>query len=791
LAGCTVQISRVLTLSLALQIAAAPLPPAVYHGRSGQTEVQPPRFADTVTIDGELTEPVWRRAALLTGFSVYQPVDNQPSPDSAEVLVWYSREAIHFGIRAFEPHAAVRSSLAERDRVSSDDYVELHLDTFDERNRAFVFIVNPLGVQADGTKSEGGGFIPGSNVMPGQNDLSADFAWQSRGHLTEFGYEVEVRVPFSSLRYPMTATQDWGFQVVRRAQHSGYDETWTPAVRANASFITQAGRLRGLTGMHHGQLIDLNPELTSTIAGQLNLAAPDEWKYADRQNLGGNLRWTLGSNFVVNGAIKPDFSQVEADATQIATDPRFSLLYPEKRPFFVEGSDQFNVPNTLVYTRRIVSPDGAAKLTGKLGQTDVAVLSARDIGAALTPDDKPLVTIARLRRTVGGQSSVGMLLSDRTADTRANHLGGVDARILFGRLYYLQAQAAVSKTGGSAYTGSADPAAMWEVVVDRTGRSFGFHYAIIGLDSAFKADNGFVSRTGIISPSIRNRYTWYGRRGALLERYNAFGGIVGYLEYARPGAGVFEQQASVQNSFTLRGGWQLSINPAWTRYTLDARGYARLYVLTPFDSATGTFAPLVIESHPKAFMSSFGVTTPQFQRVDASVTWSAGTDVDFTEARAADRMSLSGSVNVRPTDRLRLSGTYTSTSYRRKGSGQQTLVSRIPRLKAEYQIARPLLVRVVSQYQSSSRAVAYDLASGSPIYTKLASGTYQVMPAAGLDQWRSDFLISYRPNPGTVVFAGYGSTFMRSENAPVFDELRRSDDAFFVKLSYLFRTALP
>ena len=173
------------------------------------------------------------------------------------------------------------------------------------------------------------------------------------------------------------------------------------------------------------------------------------------------------------------------------------------------------------------------------------------------------------------------------------------------------------------------------------------------------------------------------------------------------------------------------------------------------------------------------------------MTWSAGTDVDFTEARAAARMSRSGSVNVRPTDRLRLSGTYTSTSYRRKGSGQQTLVSRIPRLKAEYQIARPLFVRVVSQYQSSSRAVAYDLASGSPIYTKLASGTYQVMPAAGLDQWRSDFLISYRPNPGTVVFAGYGSTFMRSENAPVFDELRRSDDAFFVKLSYLFRTALP
>ena len=123
---------------------------------------------------------MWQQAALLTGFSLYQPVDQRPAPDSTEVRVWYSSTAIYFGIRAFEPHGAVAATLADRDRISADDNIEIHLDTFDERNRALVFIVNPLGVQADGTKSEGGGFIPGSNVMPGQNDLSADFVWQSQ-----------------------------------------------------------------------------------------------------------------------------------------------------------------------------------------------------------------------------------------------------------------------------------------------------------------------------------------------------------------------------------------------------------------------------------------------------------------------------------------------------------------------------------------------------------------------------------------------------------------------------------
>lgn len=127
---------------------------------------------------------------MLTGFSEYSPADQRPSPDSTAVLVWYSPTAIYFGVRAYEPHGPVRATLADRDNVGSDDNVEIHLDTYDERNRALVFVVNPLAIQADGTKNETGGFIPGSNVGPGQTDLSADFLWDSNGHVTLWGYEV-------------------------------------------------------------------------------------------------------------------------------------------------------------------------------------------------------------------------------------------------------------------------------------------------------------------------------------------------------------------------------------------------------------------------------------------------------------------------------------------------------------------------------------------------------------------------------------------------------------------------
>src|SRR5262245_48088332 len=133
-----------LPLLASFQLAASQ--PMVYNGREGQLRVRAPRLESTIAIDGRLDEPIWRDAALLTGFSLYQPADGRPAPDSTEVRIWYSPNAIHFGIRAFEPHGNVTYSVAERDRLTSDDQIEIHLDTFDERNRALVFIVNPLGI---------------------------------------------------------------------------------------------------------------------------------------------------------------------------------------------------------------------------------------------------------------------------------------------------------------------------------------------------------------------------------------------------------------------------------------------------------------------------------------------------------------------------------------------------------------------------------------------------------------------------------------------------------------------
>src|SRR5437899_5105738 len=211
----------------------------VDDGHLRQLDVRVPRIEATVHIDGVLDEDVWKQAALLTGFSQYRPVDSRPAEDSTQVLVFYAPDAIYFGIRAFEKHGTVvRATLADRDNIGADDNIQILLDTFDDRRRALLFAVNPFGVQQDGVRSEGlAGAAGGANAgfrFDGVVDLNPDYVYQSAGRLTPFGFEVEVRIPFKSLRYQSGETQDWGIQVIRLTQHTGYADTWTPVLRANA-----------------------------------------------------------------------------------------------------------------------------------------------------------------------------------------------------------------------------------------------------------------------------------------------------------------------------------------------------------------------------------------------------------------------------------------------------------------------------------------------------------------------------------------------------------------------------
>src|SRR6185312_4231476 len=438
--------SPIVLAALAALLGAAPgantddLPATVYSGRSGQTSVKIPRIDANVSVDGTLTDPVWQRAALLTGFSEYSPLDGLPAEDSTEVFVWYSPRAIYFGVRAFEPHGGVHYKLADRDKIDADDNIQVVLTPFLHSRQALVFAVNPLGIQEDGTMTEGVGKARSFNTGTTQTgrpttDLSPDFVYESKGHVTPGGYEVVIRIPFRSIKYQAEDPQDWGVNIIRTVQHSGHEQTWVPARLASASFLGQSGTLVGITGLDRGSALDLNPFVTSHALGAPG-ATPSSWNYGvSRPSFGTNMRWGITNNLTLTGTYRPDFAEVESDATKLVLDPRVAVSYPEKRPFFLEGLEQFSTPSALVYTRAIEAPIEATKLTGKYGPLSVAYLSALDEEtSSVTGTGHPLFNVLRVQRDIGGESIIGSTITDKEQGGAYNRLVSADSRVTFDKI---------------------------------------------------------------------------------------------------------------------------------------------------------------------------------------------------------------------------------------------------------------------------------------------------------------------------------------------------------------------
>jgi len=408
-----------------------------YGGAAGEISVATPTMVSAdIRVDGRLDDDAWAQAALLHSFTQYDPVEGVPASQTTEVLVLLDKGAIYFAVRAFDDRpAGIRATMAERDAFDrSDDYVRIVLDTFDDKRRAYVFSVNPLGVQHDGIWNEGGG--GGRMHMGAPVDDNPDFLWESAGLLTEWGYAIEVRIPLKSLRFPALPEQSWGLQVLRRIARNGYEESWAPISSNVASRLTQAGKLTGLHGLDPGLFLEANPVLTGKRIGGFDDDLQAMLREDPEADFGMNLTYGLTSNLTLDGTYNPDFSQVEADAGQISVNERFALFFPEKRPFFLEGTEIFNLPRQLVYTRSIANPIAGAKLTGKLGAWNVGYLGAVD--RSMDDLGNAVANIVRARRDLGASSTVGLLYTDRTRHAdEYNRLGGVDARLVLARRWTL------------------------------------------------------------------------------------------------------------------------------------------------------------------------------------------------------------------------------------------------------------------------------------------------------------------------------------------------------------------
>jgi len=336
----------------------------------------------------------------------------------------------------------------------------------------------------------------------------------------------------------------------------------------------------------------------------------------------------------------------------VTQNERFAQFISEKRPFFLEGIELFSTPNQLVYTRRIADPIAGGKLTGKFGRYSIAHLTALD----QLPGDDAIANVTRVRRDLRRNSVLGVTLTDRELGGEYNRVASADARILFKRLYYVEAQLAGGWTRDAS---GARSDALWRIEADRTGRTYGFNYSLNGIGDDFSSALGFVPRRGIVDAGIRNRLRWYGDRGALIEAVTGFFSQEYKWRYDDFGRGSrLEGEEGLSLDAALRGGWSVDANIDREFYRLDPADYAGMTVTgaggpTPFvppDEISGLFG------------YSLEIGSPIWPWASADVEFRRSAVAIFDEAAEGIETDAEFDLSLRPTHDIRLSA---STVYSR------------------------------------------------------------------------------------------------------------------------------
>jgi hypothetical protein len=488
-----------------------------------------PKFDKPPVIDGKLDDEVWQKAAVLKDFYQIQPGDNTAPSKPTEVLLGYDPKFLYIAFKATDEPDKVRATVAKRDNIFQDDYVGFFLDTFNDKRKAFEVFFNPLGIQGDGILTEGRG-----------EDFSVDLLMESKGIVHETGFNVEIAIPFKSLRFEAGKGKLWGAHFFRRIKRFQNElDSWMPFSRSIDSNLSQEGHLTGLEGISVERMIELIPSLTVSQNSRFVPSLPSTQRSLDPGRIvnepvgidpGLTAKFIPSSAVTVDLAINPDFAQVEADQLVVTANQRFPIFFPEKRPFFLEGIEIFQTPITAVHTRAIVDPDVAVKTTGKKGRNTFGLMVASDNGPGnFSSDDRgalnacrdlrsvnpsticnaerfvdknAYIGVLRLKRDVGKENSIGMLATSYNFIEKHNQVMAIDGR------FRLDKQTTVSfqTLGTTSRNFFFDPndginryrtgnGFGYSTDYNRNGRNWGWEFYGEGFTQDYRTDVGFFQRT--------------------------------------------------------------------------------------------------------------------------------------------------------------------------------------------------------------------------------------------------------------------------------------------------------
>lgn len=743
-------VALLLLLAAALPAGAQENPPTPDTAARAALSLRAQRVTTPIRVDGELDDAAWQTAQRATGFTEFQPREGAAPPGETEAMVAYDDRYLYVAFIAHGDPAEIRATWRNRDQIWDDDVVGVILDPFGNASLAYLLVANPYGIQGDLLRTYQ------------QEDDSWDAVFESAGRITATGYQVEMAIPLRSLRFPDREVQNWTINFYRNMPRANRHQiSWAPLSRDNPCMVCQSAPLLGLEGIRPGGGVELLPAFVASSAG--TLGSPEDPASFRQGDPTGS--FSLGAKYAFGGwtvesTLNPDFSQVESDAAQIDVNTTFALSFPERRPFFQEGSDLYDTEVDVFYSRSINAPRAAAKLTRRTGNTSIGYITAYDQDSpyilpfeersAFVRGGASYSNVFRVRQNLEGGSHFGALLTDRRPTIGGSGSNAsVDALLRFRRIYSLQAQLVASYTrepdapelteglpdirfgrGAEQYTAAFDgerfAGRALAVELDRTARTWGFDVEYEEATPTYRAENGYQSRNDFRRVSGGTRLSFYpGRYGVERVTPSIGGGRI--WNFGGEGKDVW-----------LRPGLSLLL-PRQTNVSVNGLVSRERFRDVEFDMgrASINFNTVPSERVAFGFSAQYGQS---IARTLATPALGLGTDAEVW-------------ATLKPTNRLVLRPAAIFFRLDDDATGDELYSGYIARLRADYQFSRELSLRVITEYN--------DFGDG-----------LDVEP-----------LLVYRLNPFSIFYVGSTQVYR------AFDGVgwRGSDRQYFLKFQYLFQ----
>ncbi|HUX07765.1 MAG TPA: DUF5916 domain-containing protein, partial [Acidobacteriota bacterium] len=716
-------------------------------GRGAGTKEDPyvvPRAASGIRVDAVIDEKAWEGALTLELRYEVSPGENVPAPVRTEVLLTYDADNLYAAFRCFDPDpASIRAYLRDRDSLGGDDWVGLILDTFNDERRSFDFLVTALGVQYDMIEYQGG------------EDVGWDAIWDSAGRITEWGYVVEIAIPFSSLRFQRAdGPQVWGFDAVRRypREHAHHLGSF-PRDRNNNCYMCQALKIKGFEGATPGRNIEISPTLTAVSTDTRGDFPEGEMENSNRDaELGLTAQWGLTANMMLGFTANPDFSQVEADSLQLDVNQPFALFYPERRPFFTEGSDYFNTLENVIHTRTMRDPQWGLKLTGKEGDNTFGAYVVRDeITNLIFPGSQSsrstslamanTSSVFRYKRDIGSHYTVGLLATDREGEEYFNRTFGFDFDFRLTGKDQIQMLVLGSSTDyPDAVSASFDQPL--ESFSDRlisfdynhSSRTWSWWGEYEEAGEGFRADLGYYPRVGYRYAQGGLNYRWTAEPGRWWSQFDVGGQIYQFQDLD---GNLLKSRAQVWV-------WGLAANQIY--YFFTKQQIRESYNGQEFDLSSCD-ADFNIRPSADLYLYFFARVSDR---------------IDYSNTRLGKRITLTPEITYNLGRHVRLS--FDHTFERMRAADAHLYTANISQLNAIYQFNIRSFFRALFQYSDYSY--------------NAANYTFEIEPENR--RLFMQLLFSYKINPRTVLFVGYNDTHYGASEYG----LTQSDRTFFVKLGY-------